>query len=345
MATEPEDKEHILTLADPQEEYSVDQVTQHSENEVQGAVESFYIHSTHATKEPEEHNHTSSPQDDITDSTNRDLTSPPSTDRNLESVEVIWQKVDANPVNAVPETYTDHSMPEREPDVQQASNVDVVKSDNHRHYQPMPDTSLDLEEPVEYITPTQVQPERTEKSFFEPEHFQPMPTNLDDDDDDDHRNRELTMTTEGTTLEYGTSGHTTAQEVPSGPSTFPSWLEHNGTLEENVGNVTEAPETDEDLGFSYTTQSTSVSTTGDADRLEGSGEEFILPFTEQADPLVTLNESETHGASTDQTVTESFSSTYLNNTSLSKYNKFCLFNVQSFLFNFILFVYLEIMKC
>ncbi|XP_057196591.1 brevican core protein isoform X3 [Triplophysa rosa] len=267
MATEPEDKEqHIVTLADPQEEYSVDQVTQHSENEVQGAVESFNIHSTHATKEPEEHNHTLRPQDDFSDSTNGDLTSPPSTDRNLESLEVIWQKVDANPINAVPETYMDHS----------------------------------------------IIPEGTEEPSSEPKHFQSMPTNLDDEDED-HINREITITTEGTTLEYGTSVHTTAQEVSSGLSTFLPWVEHNGTLEENVGNFTEVPETDEDLGFSFTTHSTSVSTTSDSDRLEGSG----VPFTEQTDPVVTLNESETHGASTSETVTESFSSMYLNNTSLS----------------------------
>lgn len=327
MATEPEDKEqHIVTLSDPQEEYSVDQVTQQSENEVQGAVESFHIHSTHATNEPEEHNHTSSPQDDITASTNGDLTSPPSTDKNLESTEVIWQKVDANPVNAVPETYTDpnqnHSMHEREPDVLQASNIDVVKSSNHRHYQPMPDTNLEPGEPVDYIPPTDVQPEGTEEPSAEPEeidgskHFQPMPdTNLDDEDKD-LINREITMPTEGTTLEYDTSDHTTAQEVLSGPSTFLPGVEHNGTLEDNVGNVTEAPETDEDLGFSYTTQSTSISTTSNADRLEGSGEDFILMITEEADHLVTKHESETHEASTSETVTESFSSTYLNITTL-----------------------------
>ncbi|XP_056618970.1 brevican core protein isoform X2 [Triplophysa dalaica] len=312
MATEPEDKEqYIVTLADPQEEYSVDQVTQHSEKEVQGAVESFNIHSTHATKEPEEHNYTARPQDDFTDSTNGDLTSPPSTDRNLESLEVIWQKSDANPVDSVPETYMDHSMPEREPGVQQVSNVDIVETSNHRHFQPMPDTNL---EPVDNILPTEVQPEGTEEPSSEPKNFQPLPTNLDDEDED-HINREITITTEGTTLEYGTSVHTTAQEVHSSLSTF-LLLEHNGTLEENLGNFTEAPETDKDLGFSFTTHSTSVSTTSDSDGLEGSGENFTLPFVDQTEILVTLNESEKHGASTSVTVTESFSSMYLNNTSL-----------------------------
>lgn len=320
MATEPEDKEQpIVTFSDPQKEYSVDQVTQRSENEVQGAVESFDIYSTHATNEPEEHNQTSSPQDNFTISTNGDLTSPPSADKNLEFSEVIWQKVGANPVNAVPKTPNqNHSMHEREPDVLQASNIDVVRSSNHRHYQPMPDANL---EPVDYMPPTQVQPEGTEEPSADPEEIDRSKHLLDTNpDDEDLINMDMTMTTEGTTLEYDSRNHTTAQEVLSGPSTFLPGVEHNGTLEDNVGNVTEAPETDEDLGFSYTTQFTSVSTTSNADRLEGSGEDFII---EKTDHLVTEHESETHEASTSETVTESFSTTYLTNTSLGKCNKIC----------------------
>lgn len=117
MATEPEDTEqHIVTLTDPQEEYSVDQVTQQSENEAQGAVESFSVYSTQTTSEPEKPNHIPSSQEDVTASTRRDIATLASTDRYPESTEVTWQKVES-----VPEIYMDpkhnNVMQEGEPDI------------------------------------------------------------------------------------------------------------------------------------------------------------------------------------------------------------------------------------
>ncbi len=322
MATEPEDTEqHIVTLADPQEEYSVDQITQHSENEAQGAFESFSIYSTQTTSEPEEHKHKTSPQLDE-DSTYRDSTTPTSTDRYLESTEFTWQKVES-----VPEIYIDPKhidvTQKREPDIK-ASAVDGVKSSNHRHYQPMPDTNLQQGEPIKFIPPTEAQPETTEEPLSQPKeidgskHFQPMPeTNLEDEDKD-HVTSEISMTTEDTTLEYDSSNATTTPHasVQSSPSTY---LPEGATVEENAGNSTETPEPDEDQGlFTHTTQSMSTSTSSTEGLLEGSGEDLTLLSTQKAEHLVTSHKSETYGASTPETMTESFSLTHLNSISPSK---------------------------
>ncbi|XP_073703124.1 brevican core protein isoform X2 [Garra rufa] len=319
MATEPDDTEqHIVTLADSHEEYSVDQITQPSENEAQGAVESFSIYSTQTASEPEEHNHTTSPQFDE-DSTYRDSTTPTSTEKYLESTEVTWEKVES-----VPEIYMEpkhkDSTQEGEPEIK-ASAIDGVKSSNHRHYQPMPDTNLQPGEPIDFIPPTEAQPETTEEPLSQPKeidgskHFQPMPeTNLEDEDKD-HVTNEISMTTEGTTLEYDSSSATVTQHTPiqSSPSTS---LPEGSTLEENAGNFTETPEPDEDLGlFTHTTQSTSTSTSSTEGWLEGSGEDLTLISTQKTQHLATSDKSETYGASTPETMTESFSLTHMNSIS------------------------------
>lgn len=324
MATEPEDTEHhIVTLADPQEEYSMDQVTQESENEAQGAVESFSIYSTQTTSEPEEHNHTLSSQEDVTASTRRDITTPASTDRYLESTEVTWQEV-----QSVPEIYMDpknnNVMQEGEPEIK-ASSIDGVKSSNHRHYQPMPDTNLEPGEPIDFIPPTEAWPKTTEAPSSQPKeingskHFQPMPdTNLEDEDEEDNVTSAISMTTEGTTLEYDSSNDTTTYNtsVQSGLSTY---LPEGAKVEKNAGNITEAPESEEDQGLlTHTAQSTSVRTSSTKGWLEGSGEDLTLLSTEMSEHLVTPHISETYGASTTETMTESFSLTHLNNISPSK---------------------------
>ncbi|XP_067304617.1 brevican core protein isoform X2 [Pseudorasbora parva] len=322
MATEPEDTEqHIVTLADPQEEYSMDQVTQWSENEAQGAVESFSIYSTQTTSEPEEHNHTPSSQENVTASTRRDLTTPASTDTYHQSTEVTWQKVES-----VPGIYMDpkhnNFMHEEEPDIK-ASAIDGVKSSNHRHYQPMPDTNLEPGEPIEFTPSTEAQPVTTEAPSSQPKeidgskHFQPMPdTNLENEDvDEDRATSEISTTTEGTTLEYDSSNDTTTYNTPvqSSPSTY---LPEGATVEKNAGNVTEAPESDEEQGlFIDTTQSTSVRTSSTEGLLKGSGDDLTLLSTKKAEHLVTPHISETYGTSTTETMTESFSFTHLNNIS------------------------------
>ncbi|XP_016410020.1 brevican core protein-like isoform X1 [Sinocyclocheilus rhinocerous] len=319
MATEPEDTEqHIVTLAVPQEEYSVDQITQQSENEAQGAVESFSIYSTQTTSEPEEHNHTTSPQLDE-DSTYRDSTTPTNTEIYLESTEVTWQKVESVPEIYIDPKHIDFTQ-KGEPDIK-ASAVDGVKSSNHRHYQPMPDTNLQPGEPINFIPPAEAQPETTEEPSSQPKeidgskHFQPMPeTNLEDEDKD-HVTSEISMTTEDTTLEFDSSNATTTQHasVQSSPSTY---LPEGATVEENAGNITETPEPDEDWGlFTHTIQSTSTSTSSTEGWLEGSGEDLTLLFTQKAEHLVTSHNSETYGASTPETMTESFSLTHLNSIS------------------------------
>ncbi|KAK7147255.1 hypothetical protein R3I94_009944 [Phoxinus phoxinus] len=320
MATEPEDTEqHIVTLTDPQEEYSMDQVTQQSENEAQGAVESFSVYSTQTTSEHEEHNHTPSSQEDVTASTRRDIATPASTDRCLESTEVTWHKVES-----VPEIYMDpkhnNVMQEGEPDIK-ASAIDGVKSSNHRHFQPMPDTNFEPGEPIDFVPLTEAQPETTEVPSSQPKeidgskHFQPMPDTSVENEDEDHVTSEISTTTEGTTMEYDSSNDTTTYNAPvqSGPSTY---LPEGATVEENAGNITEAPESDEDRGlFTHTTQSTSVRTSSTEDWFDGSGEDLSLLSTEKAEHLVTPHISETYGASTTQTETESFSLIHLNNIS------------------------------
>ncbi|ROJ29214.1 Brevican core protein [Anabarilius grahami] len=318
MATEPEDTEqHIVTLADPQEEYSMDQVTQESENEAQGAVESFSIYSTQTTSEPEEHNHTLSSQEDVTASTRRDLTTPASQDRYLESTEVTRQKV-----QSVPEIYMDpkhnNFMQEGEPDLK-ASSIDGVKSSNHRHYQPMPDTNLEPGEPIDFIPPIEARPKTTEAPSSQPKeingskHFQPMPdTSLEDEDEEDHVTSEISMTTEGTTLEYDSSNDTTTYNTPV-QWRLSTYLPEGAIVEKNAGNITEAPESEEDQGI--LTHTTSVRTSSTKGWLEGSGEDLTLISTEKSEHLVTPHISETYGASTTETMTESFSLTHLNNIS------------------------------
>lgn len=315
MATEPEDTEqHIVTLADPQEEYSVDQITQQSENEAQGAVESFSIYSTQTTSEPEEHNHTTSPQLDE-DSHYRDSTTPTSTERYLESTEVTWQK----------EIYIDPKhmdfTQKGEPDIK-ASAVDGVKSSNHRHYQPMPDTNLQPGEPIDFMPPTETEPETTEDLSSQPKeidgfkHFQPMPeTNLEYEDKD-RVTSEISMTTEDTTLEYDSSSAITTQHASVQSSTS-IYLSDGTTVEENAGKLTETQEPDEDHGlFTHTTQSMLTSTSSTEGLLEGSGEDLTLLSIQKAEHLVTSHKSETYGASTSET--ESFSLTHLNSISPSK---------------------------
>uniref|UniRef100_A0A673JJJ3 Brevican core protein n=1 Tax=Sinocyclocheilus rhinocerous TaxID=307959 RepID=A0A673JJJ3_9TELE len=248
MATEPEDTEqHIMTLADHLEEYNLDQITQQSENEAQGAVESFSIYSTQTTSEPEEHKHNTSPQLHVTASTYRDSTIPTSTER---SSEVTWQKVESVPDIYMDPKHNDFTH-EGEPDIK-ASAIDGVESSNHRHYQPMPDTNLQSGEPIDFIPSTEAQPETTEeppsqlKEIDGSKHFQPMPNTNLEDEDKDHVTSKISMTTKGTTLEYDSSSATTTQDasVQSSPSTY---LPEGATVEENAGNITETPEPDEDL--------------------------------------------------------------------------------------------------
>ncbi|XP_073780740.1 brevican core protein isoform X3 [Danio rerio] len=363
MATSPEETEqHIVTLAEPQEEYSVHQVTQRSENEAQGAVESFSIYSTQTASETEEHNHTSSPQEDIIIGSRKDLTTPTSTEGNTETIEVTWQNVES-----IPEIYIDpkrnNFMLEGEPEIK-ASAVDGVKSSNHRHYQPMPDTNLEPGEPIDFIPPTVAHHGTTEEPSSPPKeingskHYQPMPdTNLDDEDH---------MTTQSTTLQYDSSNNTTQDA-----SVQSTYHPEGATLETNAGNITEAPESDDNQGlFTHTTQPTSTSTSSREGWLESSGEDsttekaiyldlttkeavnldstteeaihldstteeaihldstteeaiHLDSTTEEAihldstteEAMFSTHNSEIYRASTAETLTESYSSTHLNNIS------------------------------
>ncbi|KTF77674.1 hypothetical protein cypCar_00020242 [Cyprinus carpio] len=272
MATEPEDTEqHIMTLADRQEEYNLDQITQQSENEAQGAVESS-IYSTQTTSQPEEHKHNTSPQLHVTASTYRDSTIPTSTERYLESTEVTWQKVES-----VPEIYMDpiHNdfTQEGEPDIK-ASTIDGVESSNHRHYQPMPDTNLQPGEPIDFIPPTEAQPETTEEPSSHPKeidgskHFQPMPNTNLEDEDKDH------VTTFKPRHESSSGHHQNAEETST------------ETLPMSLGAVDDAS----DYSTGSTTPKETQSSEGSADH------DDILPVTLLTTPMShLLGTSTTHG--------------------------------------------------
>ncbi|TRY89459.1 hypothetical protein DNTS_016051 [Danionella cerebrum] len=120
MATASENTKQHTTLAESQEGVNK------TENEAQGAFESFYIYNTQTSSETKEQDPTSSPQEDTT--LYRD-------DENF--------------------------LLEVEPEIR-ASAVDGVWSRNHRGYQPIQETNLEPGDPIDFLLPTKYQPGTTE---------------------------------------------------------------------------------------------------------------------------------------------------------------------------------------
>lgn len=199
LATEPEDiGQDIVTLGDPQEEFSLGDVTQHTQNEAQGAVESFSLSSETTPVVADEQDPTPSPLDKVHTTTTKSkiLTSTVTYGWEPESTQTSWQKVLNNPIDfvSVPENHLQpsHNRPMPVEDLNtENSTAHEVKTHNHKHYQPMPETNLEPGERVDYKIFIESKPKstidnlETAYEFREvggSKHFQPMPeTNLDDE--------------------------------------------------------------------------------------------------------------------------------------------------------------------
>ncbi|KAL7874269.1 hypothetical protein SRHO_G00052390 [Serrasalmus rhombeus] len=303
FTTEPEDiGQDIVTLTDPQEEFSLGHVTQHKENEAQGAVETFPISSEQTTVEADKQDSTPSLLEQVyTTTVNSKILSTPATyGWESESTQKnSWQEVLTDPIHveSVPEIHLqpnrNYPIPVEDSDTENSTAIYEVKSHNHKHYQSMPDTNLEPGERVDYKIYPESKPETTTDNLELPsnfreiggsKHFQEMPeTNLDDQD--------------GSHVDEQTTAVQTNLDDQNG--TYVG--EQIALVDTYTGNTTEPPGLDENLH--YTTQTTSFVTS------EGSEDEVITPSTEKTSPFVILSE-DGKGNSSPETTTESFKSSH-----------------------------------
>ncbi|XP_026885150.2 brevican core protein isoform X2 [Electrophorus electricus] len=195
-----EDRQGIVTLAEPEELFSLGYMTQHTVNEAQGAVETLPLSSEQTPVEPNEHDPTPSPHSDIyaTIINEKVLTTSATYGWEPESTQDSWKEVLTSHIGFefVPKIHLEPSPKQSEqvenPDAEIGTTHYEKKIHNHKHYQPMPDTNLEAGERVEYETYTEGKPATKTDSLGPPsevrevggsKHFQPMPeTNLDDED-------------------------------------------------------------------------------------------------------------------------------------------------------------------
>ncbi|KAB5586878.1 hypothetical protein PHYPO_G00006500 [Pangasianodon hypophthalmus] len=275
LATEPEDiGQEIVTLAYTEEEFSPGHVTQKTENEAQGAVEILSFSNKHTVKS-EEHDPTSTPFDKIhtTTASRNILTTPAIYGEKPEPTQSSWQEVliKSTDSEAVPKVHIEPSWNQpksaEDQDKENSTADSEVKTDNHTHYQPMPDTNLEQGEQVEYNTFTESKPNTTVdtlEQLYEIREIRgskAMPeTNLDDQD--------------GSHVD-----------------------EHSIVIEAQAGNITVALESD--ISLDFRTQTTSSEIT------EGSGSELTTAFTEKIGPNVTLSQEDSYDHSSSEATTES----------------------------------------
>uniref|UniRef100_A0A4W4FZL4 Brevican n=1 Tax=Electrophorus electricus TaxID=8005 RepID=A0A4W4FZL4_ELEEL len=194
------DRQGIVTLAEPEELFSLGYMTQHTVNEAQGAVETLPLSSEQTPVEPNEHDPTPSPHSDIyaTIINEKVLTTSATYGWEPESTQDSWKEVLTSHIGFefVPKIHLEPSPKQSEqvenPDAEIGTTHYEKKIHNHKHYQPMPDTNLEAGERVEYETYTEGKPATKTDSLGPPsevrevggsKHFQPMPeTNLDDED-------------------------------------------------------------------------------------------------------------------------------------------------------------------
>ncbi|XP_066539335.1 brevican core protein isoform X2 [Hoplias malabaricus] len=282
LGTEPEDiGQDIVTLTDPQEEFSLTGVTQHIENEAQGAVETFSISSEETPLEADKQDPTPSPLNKTYTTTvnSKILTTPATYGWDPSSTQKSWQELLTNSTDLesdlVPEVHAEPShnqhMTDEDSDTGNSTAKYEINSHNHKHYQPMPDTNLQPGEKMDYKIYLESKPE-TVVSGSEPssdvreiggsKHFQPMPeTNLDDQD--------ISLTHE----------HATAVDTHVENTTEPVGLGNN---------------------LDHTTQTTSAVTSA------GLEEELTTPSTEKTSPRVILTEEDSTGKSLFETDNQSF---------------------------------------
>ncbi|KAG9276605.1 brevican core protein [Astyanax mexicanus] len=275
LATEPEDiGQDIVTLTDPQEEFSLGHVTEHTQNEALGAVETYPIYSEQTPTESDKHEEATPTLSDEVYTTTADskiLTTTASYDWQPKSTQNVWQDVLTNPIEfkSAPEVHLEpnHEDEIEDPDTENSTATYVVKSHNHKHYQPMPNTNLESGEELEYKIYIERKPETTFE-ILEPatefreiggsKHFQPMPeTNLDEQEE--------------------------SQEY-----------EHQTVMQPHEDNTTEPSRLDEDL---------------DHTTIKGSKDEVTTQSTEISS-LITLTQADLNENSSSEATTESFTPTH-----------------------------------
>lgn len=278
-----------MTLADTEEEFSPGHVTQKTENEAQGAVEIFSFSSKHTIK-PDKHDTTPLPFEELHTTTARRniLTTPAIYGQKPEPTQSSWQEVLIKPVDsaAVPKTHLQpswsqpKSAEDQDKETQTASSE--VKTDNHAHYQPMPDSKLEPGEQVENKTLTESKPNATVENLEPLYEFRDiggsksMPeTNLDDQD--------------------GSHAH-----------------ENSTLIEAEAGNITWNLALESHVSLVFSTQTTSSEIT------EGSGSELTTAFTEKTSPNVTLSQEDSYDHSSSETTTKSSLQEDLHQPTLSK---------------------------
>ncbi|TSK34794.1 Brevican core protein [Bagarius yarrelli] len=288
LTTESENiDQDIVTLADTEEEFSPSHVTEITENEAQGAVEIFSFSSKYTVK-TEEHESTPSPIDEVhstTDSRNI-LTTPAVYEQKPELTQSSWKDVLMKPTDSeiVPKIHLQPSwnQPKSTLNQDQENTTDdsVVKTDNHTYYQPMPDTTMEPGEQVEYDTFTESKPNITVDNseslyeFTEIGGSKSMPETKLDDQDGSHVD-------EPSTVRPSHAGNTTVG------------LESNVTMD-------------------FGTQTTS------SEIIEGSGGELTTAFPGIIDPNITINhKGELYTHSSVETTTESSSLENLSQSTLS----------------------------
>ncbi|XP_072535621.1 brevican core protein isoform X2 [Salminus brasiliensis] len=281
LATEPEDiGQDIVALTYPQEEFSLGHVTQHTENEAQGAVETYSIFSEQTPAEAEKQDATSAPLDKFhTTIVSSKILTTPATYESTQKQDVL-----TNPIISVPEIHLEpnrnHPMPIEDSDTQNSTASYEVKSHNHKHYQPMPDMNLEPGEQIEYKIYVErkpdiyiIEPPTEFREIGGSKHFQPMPeTNLDDQD------------------ETYVDEHTTAGEASLDGQDGNQVYENVTVTEPHEQNTTEPSRVYDDLD--HTTQNGS--------------EDEVTTLPTEISPLVTLNQEDFTEHSSSETTTESF---------------------------------------
>ncbi|KAG7335996.1 hypothetical protein KOW79_000689 [Hemibagrus wyckioides] len=270
MATEPED---IVTLTDTEEEFSLGHATQKTENEAQGAVEIFSFSSKHTVK-TEGHDPTPSPFDKVhtTAASRNILTTPGVYGQKPEPTQSSWQEVLIKPTDSevVPKIHLQPSWNQPKlADDQDKENTTAdseVKMDNHTYYQPMPDTSLEPVEQVEYKTFTESKPNTTT------DNLEPL-----------YEFTEIKISKSMTETKLDQNG----SHVD----------EYSTVVEAQAGNITVGLETD--VTVEFRTQSTSSEIT------EGSGSEMTTEFAGSINPNVTLSQEDLYEHSSAEATTES----------------------------------------
>lgn len=255
----------IVTLADTEEEFSPSYMTQKTENEAQGAVESFSFFSKQGVK-TEGHDPTPPPFAKIhTTIASRNIpTTPAIYGQEREPTQSFWQGVLIKPIDSK-DVHLEPSWNQPKSAEDQDSSASLeVNTDNHTFYQPRPDINIEPGEQVENKTFTGSKPNITVDhleplyEFREVKGFKSMhERNLDGS----HVDKHLTL------------------------------------IESQAGNITVALKSNASLVFGTQINSSNIT--------EGSGSELTIALTEKIDQNATLSQEDSYELSSSESTTES----------------------------------------